>query len=915
MPEIAAIDNRPWMPKPIPQWLARELARRKNDIGMSYIKNAGADGTNWDETGNWNTYKGPMTPWVRMCSNGNGKPNVKGAVKSTTEPKDGFILYGGVGFDDAYGFGKDRNKNVLGYEVNGNPHVLQIEKHTDFNYSTKDGRTVPMFLPPPGITSVDVVVKKQLIREATIKWNCFGFAQLEYMTPYFLTPAISAIVEYGWNHFNPESLLDLTIGGSKVYNVLGKNKDGKQALVPFVGEGGKEKLTLRDLWKNGYPLYDCNVRISNGMYDAVIGIITNFEFSTTDGVKYDCITTIGSKHRPYGGVTFGNQQSEDTKNAKKKDTKDQAMTFPEFVEKRFKKIKNCVVDGKNFFDYLDKDEEKFFKDTGFVNHKNSFYGGNAENRVFFSRKADPTSTHKPISDDWDDGDNDESWVTMGFLIELFNFFFTKPSGLESDPSKDFQFYHMNNDGQTTIGANPNLISCDGKILLIPNAASPKYNNGVYFKPDVASYGLTSMYKLDSYDLQELTEGGNPSIFLSSFVKASSIPKSDPSTLSSSQLSDKAIFRIFGTGKKTNNGQETLGIARDDLDKILNRFRYGTINKSTYSNSVSAYGNIGYGSYQAPTNIHSYKKNENILEGKFSFPQYVNDTKTGKERGHWGYLEDLYINVEHVIKLVKESKTTGEFYEKILNSINEAGGGIWDLQIVHGEDYLSIMDQKFVSFEESTEVFQFDIQSAQNIIKSMNFSSTVSNIQANQLISSNTNNQEGNGEVSSTAPLNFVFGDRLFDGKFKKNHSIPNTQVITQLQTPGKNPSTFTMTFINDKKERNVVNLALPSTNKALLTAILADDNLKDNTNVYGSQQPNFNLDLTLQGISGLNTFQLISLKNFPKPYSDSDVIFQIKEVTQTITRDNWETKITAGIRPLSKLNYNKIIYVDGSKLL
>ena len=30
------------------------------------------------------------------------------------------------------------------------------------------------------------------------------------MMPYFLTPGITIIIEFGWNHFNSNSLIDLT---------------------------------------------------------------------------------------------------------------------------------------------------------------------------------------------------------------------------------------------------------------------------------------------------------------------------------------------------------------------------------------------------------------------------------------------------------------------------------------------------------------------------------------------------------------------------------------------------------------------------------------------------------------------------------------------------------------------------------
>ena len=61
-------DNRPWAPHPIPSWLIKEFTRRQKDIGLEYPQSI-----TWGDDGTWQNYKGPMTPWVRLFSNGTGK--------------------------------------------------------------------------------------------------------------------------------------------------------------------------------------------------------------------------------------------------------------------------------------------------------------------------------------------------------------------------------------------------------------------------------------------------------------------------------------------------------------------------------------------------------------------------------------------------------------------------------------------------------------------------------------------------------------------------------------------------------------------------------------------------------------------------------------------------------------------------
>ncbi len=927
MGEIAPIDNRPWIPRPLPSWLAKELTRRKSDFGINYKSNENLNWTDKKNPEDWNQYKGPMAPWARICSNGTGKVKFLSAYKTENDvkPNDhgGFVMYGGMGFKDSFGIGD--NKNVLGYTVTGEPLKLPIEG-SGFNYtiSTVDKsyneRTVPMYLPPPGIISIETTIQKELIRNVTIKWNCYGFAQLEYLTPYFLTPGISMIVEFGWNHFNADSLLDLRDDISKEYMVLDKYENEVAydfAYTKYSVDRSKNThsatfhktaMNLKDLWTDGTPLYECNVRKSRGMYDVTFGSITNFEFTTTDGIKWDCTTTIGSKHRNFSGVQLNSPNSENKKDAIL--TKKQGMTFPQFIDTRLKKVKIAATEGKNFFDPLDSTETDKAKFTLYLDRE-KFYGGKAEDRVFFGRQSgnnffgssdssdtitttetlpdgveitrqyrQQTGLNIPQAGNWDKESNDTIWVTGGFLIEICNYFLTKPSDLKTSNGETFNFYQIESSA-SVIGAHPNLLSVDGNILLIPNSNAPKYNIGYGYK----DIGNDKKNIYDSYDEQTLIK--NSEIFLNYYqplketretmvnlskisdnmINKKFISDADNTYLkdNSKYFKDIALFSTFSTGKIKGG---STGVARDDLDSIINVIRY---------------------------------KKQPSENKKHAFPQ---PTDTGNfTGGYYGYFEDLFINVDHIINLAKDCETAGDFYKKFLDSLNDATNGFWDLQITEGAEKLIIRDQKYFSPKDfkNVDVFQFDISSGTNIIKNLSFTSTISNIQANQVIASSTSNQ-GGGESSTNAPLGIAADDRLFsettDSGDKQRQSVDNYSIILQLQKYGKtdkDKNPYPMTFKSGDNV-NIVNLVLPD--KALLTSILDDKDFSNNMNLYGGQQPNFTLELTLQGIAGFRTFQCFSIKNFPRPYSDQEVIFQIVDVVHTLTNSNWETRIKAGIRPL-----------------
>jgi hypothetical protein len=227
--------------------------------------------------------------------------------------------------------------------------------------------TTQKYLPAPGIISIDSVIQKERIRKVTINWKCYGFAQLEYMTPYFLTPKISMVVEFGWNHFNPESLL-------------------------YLKDEGDNLEKLKELFLNkGYLLYDENIKNSFGLYDVTMGYITGFDFSSQDGITFDCKTEIMSKHANYSGVQVKNAaniSSDQNKSIIQ-------SSFPEFLEKRLTKLPNCIEKKKSFRDPLDSEEEKAARgsDPTFFFNRFPFYmetSGSTpvakpEDRIFIGR--------------------------------------------------------------------------------------------------------------------------------------------------------------------------------------------------------------------------------------------------------------------------------------------------------------------------------------------------------------------------------------------------------------------------------------------------------------------------------------------------------------------------------------------------
>ena len=519
----------PWQPSNIPSEIQDELNRRKVNRSFVYVNSSKGDWDKADEagrsSGDWIKYRGPMTPWVRFCSNGYGREkDLKGNPLPSEKIKPGFVFFGGKNFYDGYGFAKNTNgtpESIIGYLPDG------IQTHTIEN----DFRTshYPIHFPSPEIERISITIQKELYRRATVEWVCFSKTQLEYMTPYFLVPGLSCILEWGWNHFDPKSLLDLT-----------------------------DEKTLKEFNNNPYPLYTDHILSSKGNYDVLFGRITHFEWSV-EGNKFKCKTEITSQDRIYAGlavdsnsvysnvkkgaeneirpfgslVDFINKNISAFKEVRNfsqtpvsipglkdivtyvynhhspKEDKDRwrkyiyGVFFGRSDEKSIGTNKNSLSRGskgsfpnsnenslsrgsKGSFPNIDRDSLSHGSKGSFPNidrdslshgSKGSFPNATPTTTTTSSTTDNITSNINVGADTTYDFDyqavHDDLWLNMGLVIEIINYHVQAMKSFKQD-----EIFRVDID-DVVISAHPNLISGDGYSILIPNASAPKYFQGKY----------------------------------------------------------------------------------------------------------------------------------------------------------------------------------------------------------------------------------------------------------------------------------------------------------------------------------------------------------------------------------------------------------------------------------------------------
>ena len=112
-------------------------------------------------------------------------------------------------------------------------------------------------------------------RKTTINWMCWTWEEIERLQPFFLTHARSVLVEFGWSFQGPDSpmLIDIIKENGEI------NKDRIK--------GVNEQKPLQELLPQ-------HILQQNGHYDAVLGIVSNFEFTVNESGGFDCTTELVS---------------------------------------------------------------------------------------------------------------------------------------------------------------------------------------------------------------------------------------------------------------------------------------------------------------------------------------------------------------------------------------------------------------------------------------------------------------------------------------------------------------------------------------------------------------------------------------------------------------------------------------------
>ena len=848
------------------------------------------------------TYKGPKSAWTRVVSN------------TMKDGFEGFVLHGVDNFEDMYGFNPDLGtdgQSVMGYDTKEKPHIME---EPDFKHR-----------PSPGVTGIDCedMGPAKAQKKTTIKFTVWSRAQLDYISPYFCTVGNTVLVEWGWNTFPRDALIDLkeknsppdTISGEphhvamalhQINAVRASHPDRelkplqRHDLVDGMTYIYREGTGQTGLW-NSVSKTKIQLRKGKGNYSFVLGMITNYNYSLRDDGGYDVTVEAMSMSGIAQSLNKTATKVDDTE-AKKGD---HVLDLENFVNDFLDEIvteQDEDPDDNSWFDdgystpsmqkLVSKHMDNPFSKTSILASQGRYF---AFGNTTAALGTDDNKQYMAGSP------SDASYITLGWLVDILNVFFGKES--EATAAEQFSF-HID---EERCVAHPNLKSTDGSVLLIPNAMAPRHNleqfrgNTIGMAGESGDPGWFSSAQPTEYEEDGLKKK-NESESYNILARGKNNPQRD-AFIAMVEAMEGLAPGTLGDGE-AGLKQAMLKSPRDDIHNLM-----------TLHPHIDGDDN---GSYQ---------------KGQFevkAFPDYyVSEDKTFHSNGYSGRIKDLFVNLKVVKDAVKNNQTATSILRTILKKMSQAAGGIWDFDIVGrfpempNNTQLTIKDRKFSAntvdeVQRSDKTFIFKAHQKNSIIRSCGVDVSIPGEIAGMVLFGNksgdadsafyarkdedmvlktakvldpsgktyqkSKNKQGSKKYANEQ--SYIMGIYVWDGATNAygNVAVGMSDGNENLSTGDDDEPVIDIEFVDPHPNR--------------MKSLLKHDRNPKNCVKYNMALDGIELSMQLDGIEGIRLWDVFSCTGVPTEYYMNG-LWRVTNIKHSISGTDWTTDISAQFAPNS----------------
>lgn len=318
-----------------------------------------------------------------------------------------------------------------------------------------------------------------------------------------------------------------------------------------------------------------------------------------------------------------------------------------------------------------------------------------------------------------------------------------------------------------------------------------------------------------------------------------------------------------------------------------------------------------------------------VEDHFDFDEFDIDSS------RQGFLYNLYVNADLLIDAFKTKKKMFDSLEWVLERCSAACFNIWDFEIIDDMGTYRFIDRnaiqnrtvsKITNTEEPPNPFTFLPATSDSVLRDFNIDTNLDDMIKQQVTAQNATNLGGsssnaahNNQEDSTAQFfNQINGQDLVLSEMQRPKSNESSQP-SDGSDPGEfdfQPKTIPIdpSVIDSSQEEledisplynegsffqarrvNLSDLVYP-TDSTISTARLFDRALQADTSGLSARNANktvnLNAQITVDGVSGLSTYQAFQITNIPRIISTQG-LFSIDHITHNVGSDDWTTEIKA----------------------
>lgn len=254
----------------LPQWLIQQFDVRANRNSDDFRTNQNL------------LYLANKSAWVRLVSSVDIDQerdqkyfsDISGVTISNAQSlAKNFVLFGGTS--------KYRENNS--YQLRSGVSYSDANKTSGGAYGILGKEEIQKYgyRPMPGIVSVNIETQGRLgsVRAAVINFKCWDKQQLDIMDALYFKLGFTMFLEWGHTYFYTSDQKE-TVKATEDYSVVDPFRSIKIGTVGSVPDfPSKEEI---------YSQISQTVRDTEGNYDAMLGMVTNFNFSYNQDGGYDC---------------------------------------------------------------------------------------------------------------------------------------------------------------------------------------------------------------------------------------------------------------------------------------------------------------------------------------------------------------------------------------------------------------------------------------------------------------------------------------------------------------------------------------------------------------------------------------------------------------------------------------------------